>query len=797
MSLKQNKADAKLLTAQEFICVEDIADGVLYAGGYLFGFLGVHAGDSRLFSETERAMLVRNLTAAMSSMDEKKPFQLLSIPRTVDTMGLIDYLNERRRLTREEAKLRLINGEIGSLRDLEREGAKEPMITVKLWESAARGADVVLKNRLNGLRDRLIGNGVSAEVLDDREITNLCKLFADLTSYQEGDETVFEEVPTLPGRDRAARRKDNEQAALRDLIAPVGGLAFGVSRVTVGTVVGRIYGAMRYPAELDYGWATAPMNASNCVTSITYYPGDSLSLGNALSRSIQQSAVEANSANDARKRKHYERQAADAGRMIDELDFNGAAVGHIEILVMPFCGNEDELEDTCRAAMVKFAAKRIGLRALGSIQKDAYKHLSPYYPPQRTVDDVVRRLCPLETLMGGFPMTVNRYRDDRGKYFARTMDGGVMALDLLYRGRDRTSSNLVATGKTGMGKSTAIKHLMLSMYMDGTKILVIDPEREFRDLCAALDGSWFDAGGGRTKVNPLQVRPVPPDDEEVEDTLFRGEDNALAAHIHVLDMFFHLRLPSLTDLQRALLKKALIELYQKHGITWDTDVSTLSPEAFPLLSDLQRQLAKSDDPRCEELSILLYDLAAGADSFLWDGHTNVDVSNDFIVFDTNALGNSPDEVKRAQYFNILTLCWQVMSEDRKQPVLLVCDEGHILFDPQLPQVSMYLRNYAKRARKYEGGLWLITQQLVDLLGEQVKLSGQAILDCATYKLFFGADGKDLEETADLFKLTEAEKNILLSQQREHALLVLGEQRIHVHFAIPSYKLQLMGEGGGR
>ena len=79
----------------------------------------------------------------------------------------------------------------------------------------------------------------------------------------------------------------------------------------------------------------------------------------------------------------------------------------------------------------------------------------------------------------------------------------------------------------------------------------------------------------------------------------------------------------------------------------------------------------------------------------------------------------------------------------------------------------------------------------------MKLSGQAILDCATYKIFFGTDGKNLEETGSLFQLTEAERNVLLAQQREHALLLMGRRHIHVHFDLPAYKLELMGKGGGR
>ena len=798
---KREKTNEKLLTAQAFLNVEDIADdGILYSrDGYLFGFLSVRAGDNQLLSNEERTVLAQNLTNAVSTGDDE-PFQILSIPRTVDTMNMIEYLAEKRKGTGQDAKLRLINGEISALQEMAREGTKEPMIAIKCWEKAARGADTVLKKRLKELRAKLSENQVSVELMSEQELTYLCKIFADLTTYQDSADEVFEDVPLLPQKKRLLSSRgmeDGDHMALLNLLTPVGGMSFGVSKVTVGPVVGRIYGAMRFPSELDYGWAVDLVNNSDCVTSITYYPGNATELGDALARSIKTSSMDAQSESNARRRKHFAKQAIDADQLIEDLDFKNAPVGHVAILAMPFTDQEEKLEDICRSVNSRFAKKRIRLKPLGNLQKDAYKQLSPYYPPQPLVEDVVKRLFPLETLMGGSPMTVNLYRDEHGNYFARTMDGGVMSLNLLMRGHDRTSSNAIFTGKPGMGKSTAVKHLLMTMYMNGVKIIVIDPEREFRDLCRNLDGTWLDVGGGSAKVNPFQIRPVPEDDEDEQNPLFKGDDNAMALHIHTLDVFFKLYLPGLTDVQRALLKKALVEVYAQKNITWDTDVSTLRPEDFPIAEDVVRVLTEQDDPHYQELAILLNDMANGADSFLWNGYTNVDLSNDLIVMDTNRLINSSAEVKRAQYFNNLTLCWQMMSEDRSQPVLLIGDEAHIMFEPDVPEVSMYMRNYAKRARKYEAGLWLVIHSLVDLLNEKVKLSGQAILDCATYKVFFGTDGKNLEETADLFHLTEAEKSSLLAQEKRHALLFMGNQHVKVEFDIPAYKLELMGKGGGR
>ena len=796
---KRKNKDPRELTAQEFINVEDIVDGLLYsADGYLFGYLSIRAGDNKLMSENERVRGTDALAASLAG--ETEPWQLMSVPRTVDTLGMIAHLMELRQSTREDARLKLLNGEISALQEMAREGTKEPMIILKCWVKAARGADTILKKRLYDLRSRLTENNISCEVMGDREITYLCKTFSDLTVYQS-DDLEPEDVPILAGEERQFTQRGGEgNNELLALITPVGGISFGLTKVTVGPVVGRVYGALKYPSELDYGWAVDLMNASNCVTSITYTPGNVSVLGDALSRSINRSGQEASAEKDARRRKRFERQAQDADRLIDDLDARSAAVGHMSLLVMPFTNREEELEDVCHAVVSRYSRKRIKLRSLGALQKEAYRQLSPYHLPQSRIEDIVQHIMPLRTLLGGSPMVVNIYRDDNGYYFGRTMDGGIISLDFLYRGRDRTNSNMVAIGAAGAGKSTSLKSIAETLYMSGVKVIIMDPEREFRDLCKNLSGSWLDAGGGAAKVNPLQIRAVPEDDDEEErDHLYQVNDNAMALHIHTLDVFFKLYLPSLTDMQRALVKKALVTLYNNFGIQWDTDVSTLGVDAFPLFSDfykLLQELAKEDD-QYKALAALFYDMAEGADSFLWNGATNVEVDNDFIVLDTNRLQNSSDEVKRAQYFNILTLCWNMISADRSRPVFLLCDEAHILLDPTIPQTAMYLRNMAKRVRKYEGMLAVVTQSAVDFLHDDIRLYGQAILDNASYKFLFSADGRNLQETSEVFQLTAAEQNILLAGERGKALCLIGRQHVHVDFALPAYKLELMGRGGGR
>lgn len=367
-------------------------------------------------------------------------------------------------------------------------------------------------------------------------------------------------------------------------------------------------------------------------------------------------------------------------------------------------------------------------------------------------------------------------------------------------------NSFVIMGVAGIGKSTVVKHIMLSEYMKGTKILCIDPESEYKDMCRNLNGSWLNAGGGKNgRSNLLQIRPAPRDDDDETDKLYTDEGNGMsdmALHMKTLEIEFSLYLPSLTDMQKAILKQTIIELYNQFGIFWETDIRQLKATDFPILSDLHALLEKKaeankENPVYRDLAMLLYDAAAGSDSFLWNGHTTLEANSRFICLDTHDLQNASDNVKRTQYLNLLSWCWEEMSRDRNERCLLVCDEAYLMIDPQVPQSLVFLRNVEKRARKYEAGMAIISHSVVDFLAPEVKMYGQALLDIPCYKILMGCDGKNLQETKDLYNLTDAEQELLESKRRGHALFIIGSKRLHVNFEIPAYKFSYMGKAGGR
>lgn len=203
------------------------------------------------------------------------------------------------------------------------------------------------------------------------------------------------------------------------------------------------------------------------------------------------------------------------------------------------------------------------------------KNLVAVRDPHETVTQAFTRIMPLFTLAGGSPMCINSYQDAHGFYFAKTSTGNIVSIDMWYRGQDRTNSNFILLGKAGMGKSTNIKHILQTKFMNGTKILIIDPESEYVEITRHLGDSVLYAGGGRDKINILQVRPSPCDDEDesAETSLYSKNEkgNDLAMHLKNLDTIFRTYMIDAPEILYSVLEQCLIELHREFKMDWDTD----------------------------------------------------------------------------------------------------------------------------------------------------------------------------------------------------------------------------------
>ncbi len=596
-------------------------------------------------------------------------------------------------------------------------------------------------------------------------------------------------------------------------ITPIG-IEFGVNKFYLGENLCCIYGIKKFPQNPSIGWLSRLTNIPDTVVSITSIPLDQGNFIQAMNKSVSENTNVVNTTKDSLERTRALKTAEDSRRIMTEVDQGNEAIAGYSLQIMVFGRDKEEFEKKC--VRVESTASALGavVQKMAHRQREAYMHLSPTYPDQAVINNIIERPLPISAFTGGYPYAKSEICDRGGYYLGKSDNGGIILFDLWKRTKSRTNSSVTIIGDSGMGKSTAIKHIILSEIARGTKVIIIDPEGEYKEICLSdyVEGKWIDVAGGRGGlINPLQIRPAPKDDDEETEkdkkkSSKEEKDDSIgdmAIHLKTLQTFFSLYLPSLTDKHKAILEKCLIELYSKFNIDWRTDVTTLKNTDFPTMSNLYeliKEMGETEEDHREiykDLELYLYSPANGADRGLWNGYTSIDSDSKCVCLDTKAVTSMGGGVLAAQYFNILSWCWQEISRNQTERVMLIADECWMMIDPACPQSMIFLRNAEKRARKYEGSVVVSTQQIVDFLDPHIKLYGQTVLATPSIKLIFGMSGQGFREVKNIFALNNAQSRLIESQIRGTALMCVGAEKFRIKFDLSEERLKMFGTGGGR
>ena len=606
-----------------------------------------------------------------------------------------------------------------------------------------------------------------------------------------------------------------------NIITP-SGIDYDSTHANIGENVGKIYCISRYPAEnIKYGWLAALCQLEGTITSIEFRRTDADNLIDVYNKRIAQLKGDRTTAKVESDKQLIDKAIKDLEGLIQKIAVQKEPVGYVNIMLYIRHTDGRMLEDRIKRVSGAVAVAQCKLLNLKYKQLQAMKCMAPYGIPSQQVARMGERNMPISTFLGGFPMANAGINDPGGYWLGRTSrTNRVVILNQWIRSNDRVNSNWFISGLPGSGKSTAIKKIQTCEFSFGTKIITLDPE-EYVDLAAHPDinGDVIDCAGGSTgRINPLQVKYSPRiteddlnDGENLNDYMVYDEEmgiSDLALHIQNLRVFFKLYFgaESFDAGIKTALEECIIEVYRDFHITWDTEIAFLQPEDYPVIRDLYNKVEeKSKKPDLSQykqsvydrLKDLLYSIAYGADQFIWNGPTTINPQSDFIVLNCSKLLELDENVKRAQFFNLTSWAWHEMSKDRSQKVIFGIDEGYLCVDPDYPDLMKFVRNVSKRDRKYEAGLMFITHSAVDVLDPAVKRFGQAIIDNSCYRFIMGTDGKNLQETVDLFNLTEGEQTILASKSRGVGILFAGSVRLDMRLEVSNEMLEMFGKRGGR
>jgi len=421
-----------------------------------------------------------------------------------------------------------------------------------------------------------------------------------------------------------------------------------------------------------------------------------------------------------------------------------------------------------------------------------------------------------------YPFNFSGKTDPHGSYIGRDKYGTNILVDFDRRAEDKTTSNILILGNSGQGKSYLLKLILTNIRESGKRIICLDPESEYEDLCEALGGCYIDFMSGEYTINPLEPKawteeavPAPNSRTEINDEPSinaRDQDGfvpeafrkvtRLSQHMAFLKDFFR-SYKDFTDSQIDTIEILLSKLYARFGITDTTDYSVKKPSDFPVMQDFyelceeefmtydkQRKCLYTEET-LQEVCLGIHSMCVGSESKYFNGHTNITDSN-FLVFGVKGLMDTNRRLKDCMLFNILSY----MSNELlgKGSTAASVDELY-LFLSNMTTIE-YLRNCMKRVRKKDSSVILASQNIEDFLIPSIRGFTKPLFSIPTHQFLFNAGQINPKEYMDALQVEPSEFELIKYPERGTCLYRCGNERYLLQVIAPDYKAAIFGKAGG-
>jgi hypothetical protein len=395
---------------------------------------------------------------------------------------------------------------------------------------------------------------------------------------------------------------------------------------------------------------------------------------------------------------------------------------------------------------------------------------------------------------GGVPLGVNQHT------------GTMEFLNVFAKYLDNYSSLIV--GSSGSGKSFSNKYISSSQILLGYRLFTIDPDGENGPVCRLMGGTEVEIReGGDVCVN---VCALSEEDVEITDSVGRRKMKTIVPigpKTGQLLKFYDRLMGGMSSEEKHIVKEAINDVLKDFGITSDPEslyekdqiafrmpeggigYSRKRKEEFTLTDIYKRILIN-----CTEgynLESLIYEnlLVAYAgrllvvlrgflrdyqDGKLFDGQTNfgdgISVDNlldttCWINFNIKAIEGS--EIYDIMMMVITNLGWEYFMKRaslRKYRKRIKIEEAWKM--KRIPGAMEFVEDLGRRARKYNGGADIITQDLSPFLDDP---NGIAIVKNATTSLFLRIgqiSGDEKLHLKSIFNFSEGELDVICRRPPE-------------------------------
>ena len=536
------------------------------------------------------------------------------------------------------------------------------------------------------------------------------------------------------------------EMSLVDAIAP-SALQITSNYIQIGDKYAKTFFVITYPRFLTVNWLSPIINLDRVFNvSMFIHPADTAIILKKLRRKITQ--VEAQISTEAEKGKirdpMLETARDDIEGLRDRLIQGTEKFFKYALYITIFEDSVDKLNEVEEEILSLLEAKMIYLRP-ALFQQDIGLNSSLPLGIDELFITTSLNTQPLSTV---FPFVSANLSSNKGILYGINRHNNSL---IIFDRFSMENGNMVIFGKSGGGKSYAVKIEILRSLMTGTDVIVIDPENEYQYLAETTDGAFFKISlNSKHHINPFDISPPGP--EETSEEVLRSKIMDLVGLLRVA-------LGELTPEENSTLDQALTETFASKDITPESDLKNIAP---PLLEDLQTVLENMDGG--ERIAKRLERYTRGTFAGFLNQPTNIDINRNLIVF---SVRDMEDELKPVAMYLILQFIWNLIRSELKKRIMIV-DEAWWMM--KYESGASFLHGIAKRCRKYWLGLTTITQDIPDFMNSPY---GKPIISNSSIQLLFKQSPATIEVVQKTFNLTDEEKYLLLQADVGEGIFFAG------------------------
>ena len=569
------------------------------------------------------------------------------------------------------------------------------------------------------------------------------------------------------------------------------------TKVQTGENYVRVLAVADYPKRVYGNWLSELRRKKGVIDIIQYVDSaNNQSMIDYYRKTIQNKEAEKLQVHDPYKLKVLDNYIKSANQQLDKYLDNQATFVYQHMLIYLRAKSEKELDDL--TDKVKNTLIKLQMKPLVPVKATFQAFWSAMPINTNLLSEYTYRESNTDVASSMFPFDNPEILDLKPRSDIEGINqdtGSLIAIDKFDRNKT-LNQNEVIIGTSGVGKTTYMIQKILRYAVQGYKIYIIDPENEYSKIVEKLGGAVLHLSSNSShKINPLQIfsEELISEDEKA-DSMYK----LVNEKIQRLKGFLETLKPDINQVEKAIMDDIFQQAYKTSGILQYRHIDEIKAEQWPTLKNVYDELEKlksSNAERFERVKDLYYILGSyvNGSNTLFNGITSVDLKSNIVSFDLKPL-QSEHEVQAGAYLVTFQFLWDEITKERTQRKKLFVDEFHFLTLHK--QSATFFHQAYKRFRKYNAGAIAGTQQIQDVIEGHTDNGmniGEAIIGNSFTKVFFGLDGKGVDEViAKLhMKFSDKERKLLNHRRQGQCLMIYGGQRAFMNVELTEEELRLV------